>query len=181
MNHRLIAAAALACLFAGAPAAAQDVDSVAAYVPVQAISILPLHAAFGFYAGDYERAVGQTVTAGLGASYFSLGDSGDEFGYSSVEAKLRYYPSGDPLNGLSFGLTAGPTFLAGESDAGGVDEDVTAMGIGFEIARSHLMGIERHFYYGYGAGFKRLFVMSGEDSGAEMALPTLRLSIGYAF
>jgi hypothetical protein len=184
MNHRPVAAAALACLFAGAPAAAQNADSVAAFVPVQAISVLPLHAAFGFYAGDYERAVGQTVTAGLGASYFSLGDDGDDFSYSSVEAKVRYYPSGDPLNGLSFGLTVGPTFVAADDDFDGEtesDEDLTALGVGFEIARSHLMGVERHFYYGYGAGFKRLFVVSGEESGAEMALPTLRLSIGYAF
>lgn len=181
MNHRHLAAAALACLFAAAPAAAQDLDSIAAATPPQAISILPLHAAFGFYAGDYERAVSQTVTAGIGASYFSLGDAEDdgEFGYSSVEAKMRFYPSGDPLNGMSFGLTAGPTFLAADDEA--TEEDVTAIGIGFEIARSQLMGVDRHFYYGYGAGFKRLFVVSGEESGAEMAIPTLRLSIGYAF
>jgi hypothetical protein len=184
MKHRLVAAAAAACLFAAVPAAAQDADSASAYVPAQAISFLPLHAAFGFYAGDYERAVGQTVTAGLGASYFSLGGDEDEFRYSSVEAKLRYYPSGDPLNGLSFGLTAGPTFVSADDDFDGeaeADEDLTAFGIGFEIARSHLMGVERHFYYGYGAGFKRLFVVSGAESGAELALPTLRLSIGYAF
>lgn len=185
MMHRLVAAAAAACLFAAAPAAAQNADSASAYIPAQAISFLPLHAAFGFYAGDYERAVGQTVTAGLGASYFSRGgDDDDEFRYSSVEAKLRYYPSGDPLNGLSFGLTAGPTFVSADDDFDGEtepDEDITAFGIGFEIARSHLMGVERHFYYGYGAGFKRLFVVSGAESGAELALPTLRLSIGYAF
>jgi hypothetical protein len=185
MNLRLPAVAALACLFAAAPAAAQDLDSVAAAAPVQAISFLPIHAAFGFYAGDYERAVGQTVTAGVGASWFSLDDDEDDaFGYSTVEAKLRYYPSGDVLNGMSFGLTAGPTFVSADDDFDGTteeDEDLTAIGIGFEIARSHLMGVERHFYYGYGAGFKRLFVVSGKESGAELALPTLRLSIGYAF
>jgi hypothetical protein len=182
MNHRLSAAAALAFLFA-VPAAAQDVDSIAAATPVQAISFLPVHAAFGFYAGDYERAIGHTVTAGLGASYFSLGDD-DDFDYSSVEAKVRYYPSGDVLNGMSFGLTVGPTFVSADDDLDGeteADEDLTAFGIGFEIARSHLMGVDRHFYYGYGAGFKRLFVVSGMESGAELALPTLRLSIGYAF
>jgi hypothetical protein len=185
MKHRLAAAVAAACLLAAVPAAAQSADSAGAYVPAQAISFLPLHAAFAFYAGDYERAVGQTVTAGLGASYFSLGDDEDDvFGYSSVEAKIRYYPSGDPLNGLSFGLTAGPTFVKADDDLDGEtepDEDMTAFGIGFEIARSHLMGVDRHFYYGYGAGFKRLFVVSGKESGADVALPTLRLSIGYAF
>lgn len=185
MKHRLVAAAAAACLFAAVPAAAQSADSAGAYVPAQAISFLPLHAAFGFYAGDYERAVGQTVTTGLGASYFSLGgEEGDVFRYSTVEGKIRYYPSGDPLNGLSFGLTAGPTFVKADDDLDGQtepDEDLTAIGIGFEIARSHLMGVDRHFYYGYGAGFKRLFVVSGKESGADVALPTLRLSIGYAF
>jgi hypothetical protein len=181
MNHRHLAAAALAFLFAAAPAAAQDLDSIAAATPTQALSILPLHAAFGFYAGDYERAVSQTVTAGIGASYFSLGDEDNtnEFGYSSVEGKMRFYPSGDPLNGLSFGLTAGPTFLAADDDE--TEGDITALGIGFEIARSHLMGVDRHFYYGYGAGFKRLFMISGEDDDAQVAIPTLRLSIGYAF
>jgi hypothetical protein len=185
MNLRFAAAAALALLFA-APAAAQDADSIAAATPMQAVSFLPLHAAFGFYAGDYERTVSQTFTAGIGASYFSLGadDEGSEFGYSSVEAKVRFYPSGDPLNGMSFGLTAGPTFLSGENDdfeGGSDEEDITAFGVGFEIARSHLMGVDGHFYYGYGAGFKRLFMISGEDDDAQIAIPTLRLSIGYAF
>ncbi|HYR09929.1 MAG TPA: hypothetical protein VEQ60_19300 [Longimicrobium sp.] len=183
MYHRFTAAVALACLFAAAPAAAQALqpaDSAGAYVPAQALSVLPLHAAIGFYAGDYERAMSQTVTAGVGGSYFSLEDDGEEIGYASLEGKVRYYPSGDVLNGLSFGVTVGPTFLSETSDAG-VDEEITVLGVGFEIARSHLMGIDRRFYYGYGAGFKRLFVMSGGESGAELALPTLRLSIGYAF
>jgi hypothetical protein len=180
MNIRLSVAAALACLFAAAPAAAQDLDSIAAATPVQAISILPIHAAFGWYAGDYERAVGTTATGGVGASHFSV----DGFNYTSLEGKFRYYPSGDVLNGMSFGLTAGPTFVALDDDSDGEteeDEEHTAIGIGFEIARSHLMGVDRRFYYGYGAGFKRLFVVSGEASGAETAIPTLRLSIGYAF
>jgi hypothetical protein len=184
MTHRLVAAAALACLLAAAPAAAQTADSVAAPPPrMQAISVLPFHAAFGFYAGDYERVVTPTVTAGLGGSYFSLGGGDDEFRYSSLEGKVRYYPSADPLDGLSFGLTFGPTLLkaADSFEGGSQEENVTAIGLGFEIARSHTMGADRHFYYGYGGGFKRLFMVSGDESGAETTLPTLRLSIGFAF
>ncbi len=182
MTHRLTAAAALACMLAAAPAAAQTADSAAAPAAplrTQAISVLPLHAAFGFYAGDYERVVSPTVTAGVGGSYFSWG----EFRYSSLEGKVRYYPSADPLNGLSFGLTFGPTMVkaANTFEGGAQEDDVTAIGLGFEIARSHTMGVNRHFYYGYGGGFKRLFMVSGGESGAETTLPTLRLSIGYAF
>jgi len=164
------------------PAPAAD----SAVVRTQAISILPLHAAFGFYAGEYERAVNNTTTLGVGGSYFSLSD----LHYSTVEAKLRYYPSGDPLNGLSFGVSAGPTMLSDREydDQDGVQgerrESVTGLGIGFEIAKSQLLGADRHFYYGYGAGLKRVFFSGDDDalfSDAEVVIPTLRLSVGYAF
>ena len=179
MNHRLAAAAALACLLAGAPTAAQT-DLAAPAPRTQAISVLPLHAAFGFYAGDYERAVSPTVTAGVAASYFSWGDGEDELRYSSLEARVRHYPSADPLNGLSFGLTFGPTLIE-EAVTAGAEEEVTAMGVGFEVARSHTVGVARHLYFAYGGGFKRLFPLSGAESGAETTLPILRLSVGYAF
>jgi len=163
-------------LAVAAPAAAQMADTTAAPERTQAISFLPIHAILGFYAGEYERAVGQTTTLGLGGSYFNL----DDFTYSTVEAKLRYYPSGDPLRGLSFGVTAGPTFLS-DDDEDVSEDNVTAMGIGFEIARSHVLGVDRRFYYGYGAGAKRLFFTGEEADGVELVLPTLRLSVGYAF
>jgi hypothetical protein len=172
-----LAAGLLACALLAAPAAAQE-DTLP--VRTQAIAVLPLHAAFGFYAGEYERAVGETATLGLGASYFSLGDEADDFFYSSVEVKARYYPSADPLKGLSFGITAGPTFLRERDNFDGARESVTALGIGFELARSHILGRDQRFYYGYGGGFKRLFY-SEEGSRGETTIPTLRLSIGYAF
>lgn len=179
MIRRTSAALLFACSVLAAPAAAQTTDTTTV-VRTQAISILPVHAILGFYAGDYERTVSQTATLGVGASYFDLSD----FTYSTVEAKLRYYPSGDPLRGLSFGITAGPTFLSGTStdfEGGTSDESVTALGIGIELARSHILGVDRRFYYGYGAGAKRLFFTGEEADGAELVLPTLRLSVGYAF
>lgn len=179
MKLRIPAAAALACALAASPGAAQT-DTMSAPVRTSAVSILPLHAILGFYAGDFERAVSRTATIGLGASYFSLGEDEDEFVYATTEAKFRYYPSGDPLRGLSFGVTAGPTFLSAESpDA--EDDDITALGVGFEVARSHVLGVDRRFYYGYGAGAKRLFFSGEEADGVQVVIPTLRLSVGYAF
>lgn len=182
MMRRISAALLFACAAAAVPAAAQQpvpVDTTA--IRTQALSILPLHAILGFYAGDYERAVGTTATLGIGASYFDLGDEGDVFTYGTAEAKLRYYPSGDPLRGLSFGITAGPTFVSTGDGFDGEDESYTALGVGFEIARSHILGVDRRFYYGYGAGAKRLFFAADEGDGAEVVIPTLRLSVGYAF
>ncbi|HEX6909955.1 MAG TPA: hypothetical protein VF142_06160 [Longimicrobium sp.] len=179
MIRRTFAALLLAASAFAIPAAAQTADTTEV-VRRQVISLLPVHAILGFYAGEYERAVGQTATLGVGTSYFDLSD----FTYATVEAKLRYYPSGDPLRGLSFGVTAGPTFLSEEgTDFGGgeTEESVTALGVGVEIARSHILGVDRRFYYGYGFGAKRLVFVSDEAEGVEVVLPTLRLSVGYAF
>jgi hypothetical protein len=181
MIRRTSCALLLAGALFAAPAAAQTTDTTAAPVRTQAISILPFHALIGFYAGDYERAVGQTATLGLGSSYFSLGEGSDEFTYATAEAKLRYYPSGDPLRGLSFGLTVGPTFVSTGEELAGEDESYTAVGVGFEVARSHIMGEDQRFYYGYGAGGKRLFFTGDEADGVEVVIPTLRLSVGMAF
>ena len=180
MIRRIHAALLFVCAAgAAAPAAAQEPVQVdTTVIRRQALSILPIHAILGFYAGDYERAIGNTATLGIGGSYFDLSD----FTYGTAEAKLRYYPSGDPLRGLSFGVTAGPTFVsAGDDFEGEGEESFTALGVGFEVARSHILGVDRRFYYGYGAGAKRLFFAADEGDGAEVVIPTLRLSVGYAF
>ena len=143
----------------------------------QVLSIQPIHVMLEWYSGEYERALNATTTLGVGGSYFGMGD----FDYGSADVKLRYYPSGDALRGLSFGFTVGPTIFS-ELDPDNLDEesDFTALGIGFELAKSQLLGQDRRFYYGYGAGIKRLIPL-GEDGGADLSVPTLRFAIGYAF
>lgn len=203
MTHRiLLAAALLAC---AAPAAAQSTPAPArpdsaAQVRTQALSILPIHFLFGWYAGDYERVLTRTTTLGIGASHFSfggwddgydqgyvdgdgviIGDDEDDFRYTSAEAKLRYYPSGDALDGLSFGVTAGPTWVSNGLDSGDEGDTYAAIGLGFEVARSNTLGIDRRFYYGFGAGAKRLFPVSDGSDDAQHVIPTLRLSVGVLF
>ncbi|HEX8431775.1 MAG TPA: hypothetical protein VF625_10820 [Longimicrobium sp.] len=197
----LLAAALLAC---AAPAAAQSTPAPArpdsaSLVRTQAISILPIHFLFGWYAGDYERVLTRTTTLGFGASHFTFGgwddgyddgyvdgdgvviDEGDgDFRYISADAKLRYYPSGDALDGLSFGVTAGPTWVRTDLDTDDGDT-YTAIGLGFEVARSNTLGIDRRFYYGIGAGAKRLFPISDGEDDSPHVIPTLRFSVGLLF
>jgi hypothetical protein len=177
---RALAAAAVAALLCAAPARAQTDDS---YPPerTQSISILPFHFLFGFYAGDYERVVAPTISLGLGSSYFSAdGYSYEELGtgemhqtgelnYATLEGKVRYYPSADGLNGVSFGLTFGPTWVRGDNVAPGGEDTFTALGVGWR------------FYYGYGGGGKRLFPVTAASGEAELVIPTLRLSVGVLF
>jgi len=202
MTHRILMAAAAAALACAAPAAAQSTpvrpDS-ASMVRTQALSILPFHFLFGWYAGDYERVLTRTTTLGFGASHFSfnwedgydegyvdgdgviVGEEDDDFRYTSAEAKLRYYPSGDALDGLSFGITAGPTWVRNDLGSGNEEDTYAAIGLGFEIARSSTLGVDRRFYYGIGAGAKRLFPFSDGSDDAQHVIPTLRLSVGVLF
>lgn len=170
---RLIRSAAFALVFltAAVPAVAQTADSAGVAVRRSVVSILPIHSSFGFYAGDFEHALSPTLTLGVGSGHVGIGD----YSYTSLELKGRLYPTEDALNGVSVGLTLGPTFLSEEGNGG-----ITAIGIGFEAAKSHLFGDDRRLYMGYGVGGKRLF-FTQEAAGAQLALPTLRFSVGYAF
>jgi len=189
MKHAFaLLAAALAC---AAPLRAQAVYDPPART--HAVSILPLHFLGGFYAGDYERVLGPTASVGVGASYFKRSGTvetdpftseqfaSDRFVYRTLEAKARFYPSGDVLNGLSFGVTAGPTWVSGDEVSPTGGDSFTAMGVGFEVARSHTLGADSRFYYGLGGGGKRLFPMGGESGNAVLVLPTLRASVGFLF
>jgi hypothetical protein len=176
-------------LLALAPAAAAQEEAAAPPAPLrmQAVTVQPLHAILGYYSAAYERVLGPTTTAGFEVSRL---DWDDDATYTAAEATVRYYPSADALNGLSFGMILGPSFgtdVRYQYDTFGgppvpVNERFTALGFGFEIARSHILGVDRRFHYAYGAGAKRLVLIAGDhtDSG-DVVLPMLRLSVGFAF
>jgi hypothetical protein len=78
-----------------------------------AVTVQPLHAVFGAWSGEYERVLGRATSLALGVSVLDgeLGDfwdgSGDDDRMHSAELKLRLYPDGRVLRGLSIGLMAG--------------------------------------------------------------------------
>lgn len=179
-----LALALCALCAAAAPLAAQQTpaDEAAPLVRRQAISFQPIHSIFQWYSVEYERAIGRTSTLAVSASHFGLGD----VDYFSGDVKWRYYPSGNPLRGFSFGVVAGPSLLDEDFDDGCEDDcddgEFQAIGIGFEVGHSHVSGADRRFYWGYGIGAKRLFPFDDNDlDDSDLAVPTLRLSVGYAF
>ena len=149
----------------------------------QVISIQPLSALFTLYAGELERSLSSSVTLGAGATYWSPDIEGEGFRYFSGDLKLRYYPSGRPFEGFSFGGTVGVTRVeattanvedAGESDVG--------LSIGTLLEHGWLLGEQKRFYVGLGIGAKALFI--GEDEferDVTVRYPTARISVGWAF
>lgn len=155
----------------------------------QVLSIQPISSIVGFYSGEYERVVSQSVTLGIGASYLDnfLGDnSAEDPHYLSTEAKLRFYPGARPLTGFSFGVTAGFTQVSSRDnfcDFSTCTHDrssASGPSAGFQLDYGWLLGRNENFAVALGAGGKRLFI-SDHDTNATLAYPTARISVGMAF
>ncbi len=142
------------------------------------ISINPVAlVALGLFSMDYEQRLGQDTTWGMSLSYFDWRDRN----YLSLDGKFRYYFGGAGLEGLSAG------FILGMNRAGRDEDEVdevsrrsgAAVGLGFVLEQQWLVGSGERFAVTVGGGGKRLFFL--RDVAAQRALPTLRLSIGWAF
>ena len=153
--------------------------------PRQVLSVQPIMAMIGVLSFDYERAVGDGVTVGVGASYWDTGTLGlDAAGvldarYSSAEAKVRYYPAETVFRGFSLGATLGGArgsvkLLSEDRErAGGVK-------VGVEADYNWLLGRSRRLAMALGVGGKRIFY-SASGTHLEGAYPTSRIAIGWAF
>jgi hypothetical protein len=150
--------------------------------PKQVLSIQPLSAVFGVFAGEYERAAGKAVTWGIGATYW--GDSfsgGNDATYTSAEFKLRAYPAGVALTGFSVGGALGVASVRG-TDNNGSTESVGGASIGVLLEYQWLMGAGKEWAFALGAGAKALIIDDKSTTFSYTAkYPTMRISVGYAF
>jgi hypothetical protein len=146
------------------------------------ISIQPLSAILTVYSAEYEHAAKKTVSWGIGATYWSTGSGSDQVTYTSGDFKLRYYPNGIALDGVSVGGSVGASSIKGTSTTGGA-ETVSAPSLGMLIEYQWLLGEEKHLALALGAGAKMLIVNSAKISSSSFIAryPTLRISLGYAY
>lgn len=175
-----LAAAALLAL----PAAARAQDAAAASAGVarpQVISIQPLGIPALFFSGEYERAVNENVTLGIGGSYFAP----DDLTYTSADLKARFYPT-QALRGFAVGATAGFLRVAEdysdelcEPECG--DESASGVTLGVQLDYQWLLGRERKYAVALGAGMKRFLGTSDNLDDFSAFYPTLRASFGIAY
>jgi hypothetical protein len=192
--NRLLVAPALAGLACFWPLAAQAQFSVrdqpgdAASMPRQVIAVNPFLPLFGYFQGEYERRVRENVSVALAGSYVRFDDY-----FTNVDAKLRLYPQDTALEGLGLaaGLGVGAVRRRGSytvcdplgencREAGdGTTESAPTFSI--EAQYQWLLGRSRATAITVGGGAKRYFLSEEKARGIERVLPTLRLTIGYAF
>jgi hypothetical protein len=156
-------------------------------LPVQSnvLSINPFGFLFEWYNIEYEHAFRSTASWSIGAGHIDVGDDDDESTYTSVDARLRYYPSAEAPTKFSAGISFGYSRVTDEDRPDGVvvEEEFDALSIGLDLGYSWLLGRTRQFFIGTGIGAKRLFRLGDEndDDDETYGYPTIRLSIGFAF
>lgn len=147
---------------------------------VAVVSVQPLSTMLTFYSGEAELAMSRSASLGVGASYWSPDVSDGSARYMSGDLKIRFYPEGRPFQGFSFGGSLGVTHVsAKDSDSSG---DATGGSIGVMLDYGWLLGEQKSFYVGLGAGAKTLFI-SDQSVADNVTLhyPTARISVGWAF
>jgi hypothetical protein len=174
MNTRIrsVCVIALTLLTLGAPLRAQEVAETRAK---NVFSANPFGLLFEFFNAEYERAVGESSTVGVGGSTISDDFDGTEDRYLNADVFYRFYPNG-ALNGWAFGVKVGLTTINDPGNAG------TYVGYGFDVNRSWLLGKGNNFYVGVGFGLKRLVGLEDPDGIGLNMIPTFRIvNIGVAF
>jgi hypothetical protein len=191
--RRVSAVCVSALVTVAAPAAAQTTtDSVPATVPAtrtpkpvrSAITISPFTILLANLSGDVEHRVGSTTTIGIGGTLNLATDGeGDDDGYRNVEAKVRFYPSGDALRGFAVGLAVGRNNQRSAFDFSGEPAPRRWHStLGTEVSYQWLDGRKtqrERFVFVIGAGLKRS--LGGGDDRVFSVAPTARLNIGIAF
>ncbi len=158
-------------LIALAPTALQ---AQATLVPARpnVVSANPFGLLLDVFNAEYERAINNSFTAGIGGSSWpfdydeDMDGEPDDTNLFNVDVFGRFYPSGVAFDGWAFGAKVGYTERLG-------------VGIGFDVNRSWLLGSNENFYVGIGLGLKRILDSDGEDL---KFFPTIRLiNVGFAF
>ena len=168
-----LTAGAAAMLLASSPAhaQAQAQESTKPAVPhEQVLSANPFGIVLRWWNVEFERKLTPSSTWGASTSLLAL--EGSDF--ASLNALYRYYPQGAALSGFFLGGRVGFYHVSDESESG------EALGLGFEIGYTWLLGSRRNVALSLGAGLSR--IVAGDVMDGPSVLPTIRLlNLGIAF
>jgi hypothetical protein len=140
------------------------------------VAVNPLGIPFDVGSIEIESGVAQGVTVGGQGSYTSLGDDR----YTTVDAKVRYYPSEVVLRGFSMGVSVGHTHFTRHDVAASTLDFGT---VGLLLDYNWMLGYRHRFIVGSGVGAKRVLANADERKAADIdhAYVTARFVVGLAF
>lgn len=190
--RKLLVLSALAALVPGALSAQslREQTSRRAADPTPAgvrhiVSINPVLPILGFFQGEYEARMQDNLSFAVAGSYMEF----DNVRYTNIDAKLRLYPQERGMQGLGMAAGIGTGTARRESVycadrlAGNEKCRLTENAPTFSVEGHYqwLLGTKRSTAITLGGGVKRYFVSDANDYGIQRILPTMRLTVGYAF
>lgn len=140
------------------------------------LSINPLGIPFEWFTLEFEHGTKGPMSFGLAGSYLGVSDGS----YSSLDAKLRFYPNEEGPKGFSVGISAGVTRLT--EDFGDTNSDEVRPTVGVVIDYNWLLGRNKRFFVGTGVGAKRVLGVNDNDFiDINFAYPTVRFQVGVRY
>jgi len=168
-----LAAVAAAIVLASSPARAQAQaqEGTRPAVPHEQVLLAnPFGLMLRWWNVEFERKLTPSTTWGVSTSFLTL--EGSDF--ASLNALYRYYPQGAALSGFFLGGRVGLYHVSDEGESG------EALGLGFEVGYTWLLGSRRNVAFSLGAGLTR--IVAGDILDGPSVLPTVRLlNVGIAF
>jgi len=185
----LLRQARIACAVGFAVVTAMSTTAQAQASPTRIIAINPFLPLVASFQAEFEKKLQDNLSVAVSASHIALrGDDSDRF--TNADVKLRLYPAERGLEG--FGIAAG----AGVGHQSAVtyldclaanepcrDTRATRIGPTFSVEMQYqwLLGKNQHTAISAGGGAKRYFISNTASGSFNEFMPTLRLTVGYAF
>ncbi|MBL0170856.1 MAG: hypothetical protein IPP90_09025 [Gemmatimonadaceae bacterium] len=195
MRHTILLFAVLAwpAAHASAQTLAQQTRRVGGTIdgPGHVLSANPFLPLLGYFAAEYEQRVSPSVALALAGSHIKP----DRTRYSNLDAKARLYPSETALRGFNIAASLGiaridpndefdcAIFLEGDPNFTSCQspKPFTTGSFAIEVGYQWLLGPSRVTAVTVGGGAKRYLGAESKFTQVDRVIPTLRLSIGYAF
>ena len=164
--------------------------------PSHVLSVNPFLPLLGFFSGEFEQRLTPALAAAVSGSRTKPGDTR----YTNLDVKARLYPSEHGLRGVHVAAALGVAFLNNEGSmvlcvpppvpvggGGTIDfrcgapTSFTTGTFAIEAGYQTFVGRRHVTADAVGIGAKRYLGSDSKYSDIARVLPTLRLSVGYAF
>ena len=173
----------------GAMAFAASATPALAQGPSKVVSINPFLPLAGYFQGEFESRIKDNLAVAVSASHIELDDI-----YTNADVKLRLYPQERGLQGFAIATGLGFGRIRNDNvvdyclglpnvDCAPPKASVSGATFSVEMHYQWLLGKSRNTAVTLGGGAKRYYVddNKNEYDSFQEYVPTLRLTIGYAF
>lgn len=159
--------------------------------PSNIVSANPFLPLFGYFQGEFEHFLRSSVAVAVAGSHIKFGNEK----YTNLDAKVRLYPTERGLEGFNVAVSLGVANIKDDDGSYGdcvfepepappcplIYQKFGAGAFAVEMGYQWLLGPSKVMAVSVGGGAKRYIASKEKFQNTEQVVPTVRLTIGYAF